>query len=80
MILLKFIMQVDGSICMGTLIDEALEDKTRRVSILQRMATFIREMVGRSLFCTPIRFTESANCLYPPSVTFTGYRVQVGTG
>ena len=41
-------MRVDGYITMGTMVDEALADKTQRVSILQRMNTFIKEVVGRS--------------------------------
>ena len=53
MILLKFMMKLDGYIYMETLIDEALTNKTRRVLILQRMANFIREMVGRSRFSCP---------------------------
>ena len=46
-------MQVDEYIYTGTLGDEALIDETRRALILQRMTTFIREMVGRSRFAHP---------------------------
>ena len=46
-------MQLDGYIYMVNLVDENLTDEAQRVSILQRMTTFIREMVGRSRFAYP---------------------------
>jgi len=41
---------------MGTMVDEALMDETRRVSTLQKISIFIREGDGREEpICTPIR-------------------------
>ena len=47
MILLKFMIQVDGLIYVGNMVDEVLMEETQRVSILQKMSTFIKELLGK---------------------------------
>ena len=37
----------------GNMVHDALTEDTTRVSILQRMSTFIRELLGRCLFACP---------------------------
>ena len=50
MILLKFVIQVDGLVHVGNVVDETLMEDIRRVSILQRMPIFIRELFERRQF------------------------------
>ena len=47
-------IQVAALIHVGSIKDEALIKDTRRVSILQRMSTFIRELLGRRQFARPL--------------------------
>jgi len=47
MILLKFMIQVDGLIYVGNMVDEVLMEETQRVSIFQKMSTFIKELLGK---------------------------------
>ena len=53
MIFFKFMIQVDGLIYVGNIVEEVLIEETRRVSILQRMFTFIPELLGRRRFARP---------------------------
>ena len=46
-------MQVDGFILVGNLIDDSLTDEAHRVSILQKMATIIKGRVGRIRYARP---------------------------
>jgi len=47
-------IQVDVLMYVGEMVDEALMEETRRVSILQRVSTFIRKLVGPGQFARPL--------------------------
>lgn len=46
----RFMIQIDGLIHPRNMVDENLIEDTRRVSILQSMSTFIRELIRRRQF------------------------------
>jgi len=47
MILLKFMIRFDRLIYVRNMVDETLMEETQRVSILKRIFTFIKELLGR---------------------------------
>ena len=48
-------IEVDGLLHAGKMVDEALMDEIERVPILQRMSTFIKELVESGQFAHPSR-------------------------
>jgi len=52
-------IQIEGYFTMDTMVTEALENETQRVSILHRMQIFIERMVGRSRYACQARPSRS---------------------